>query len=85
MAVNMGAISNTALTPLSFLEPSAHVWPGKVAVIYGRRRLTYAEFAAGLDPMSRMKGTLVRSAGAISPVTVRLRNCNVPSDVALSN
>ena len=42
----MGAISYTALTPLSFLERSARVWPDKMAVIYGSRSLTYAEFAA---------------------------------------
>ncbi len=35
--------------------------------------------------MSRMKGTLARSTGAISPVTARLRSCNVRSHVALSN
>src|SRR5580692_6110912 len=55
----MGAILNTALTPLSFLERSAHVWPGKVAVIYGRRRLTYAEFAA---EAARVAGAL-RASG----------------------
>jgi acyl-coenzyme A synthetase/AMP-(fatty) acid ligase len=27
----MGSVSYTALTPLSFLERSARVWPGKVA------------------------------------------------------
>jgi fatty-acyl-CoA synthase len=59
MEVNMGAISNTALTPLSFLDRSAHVWPGKVAVIYGRRRLTYAEFAA---EAARVAGAL-RASG----------------------
>jgi fatty-acyl-CoA synthase len=42
----VGAVSYTALTPLSFLERSARVWPDKVAVIYGSQRLTYAEFAA---------------------------------------
>ena len=42
----MGEVSYTALTPLSFLERSARVWPDKVAVIYGNRRLTYAELAA---------------------------------------
>ena len=41
----MGSVSYTALTPLSFLERSARVWPGKTAVVYGRRRLTYSEFA----------------------------------------
>jgi len=42
----MGAVSEVPPTPLSFLERSARVWPGKVAVIYGSRRLTYSEFAA---------------------------------------
>jgi fatty-acyl-CoA synthase len=51
----MGSVSYTALTPLSFLERSARVWPGKTAVIYGRRRLTYSEFAA----------EVARAAGAL--------------------
>jgi len=42
----MSAVSEVPLTPLSFLERSAGVWPDKVAVIYGRRRLTYTELAA---------------------------------------
>jgi len=42
----MGAVSEVPLTPLSFLERSARVWPDKVAVIYGGQRLTYAELAA---------------------------------------
>jgi fatty-acyl-CoA synthase len=42
----MSAVSEVPLTPLSFLERSARVWPDKVAVIYGSRRLTYSEFAA---------------------------------------
>ena len=42
----MDSVSYTALSPLSFLERSARVWPGKTAVIYGGRRLTYAELAA---------------------------------------
>jgi len=49
----MGSVSYTALTPLSFLERSARVWPGKVAVIYGRRRLTYSEFAAEVEQAAR--------------------------------
>jgi fatty-acyl-CoA synthase len=60
MEVNMsGAISYTAQTPLSFLERSARVWPGKVAVVYGSRRLTYAEFAA---EAARVAGAL-RASG----------------------
>ena len=42
----MGSVSHTALSPLSFLERSARVWPDKIAVVYGRRRLTYSELAA---------------------------------------
>ncbi len=42
----MDTVSEVPLTPLSFLERSARVWPGKVAVIYGSRRLTYSDFAA---------------------------------------
>jgi fatty-acyl-CoA synthase len=49
----MGSVSYTALTPLSFLERSARVWPGKIAVIYGRRRLTYAELGAEAEQVAR--------------------------------
>ena len=49
----MGAVSEVPLTPLSFLERSARVWPGKVAVIYGSRRLTYSEFAAEVARVAR--------------------------------
>jgi fatty-acyl-CoA synthase len=49
----MGSVSYTALTPLSFLERSARVWPDKVAVIYGRRRLTYSELAAEAERVAR--------------------------------
>jgi fatty-acyl-CoA synthase len=59
MEVSMSAISYTAQTPLSFLERSARVWPGKVAVVYGSRRLTYAEFAA---EAARVAGAL-RASG----------------------
>ncbi|TKG64459.1 acyl--CoA ligase family protein [Prauserella endophytica] len=37
---------HTPLTPLSFLRRSAEVFPDKVAIAYGERRLTYREFAA---------------------------------------
>jgi len=55
----MSAISYTAQTPLSFLERSARVWPGKVAVVAGTFRLTYAEFAA---EAARIAGAL-RASG----------------------
>ena len=56
----MDPVSYTALTPLSFLERSARVWPGKTAVVYGARRLTYRELAAEAQ---RVAGAL-RASGA---------------------
>jgi fatty-acyl-CoA synthase len=55
----MGTVSEIPLTPLSFLERSARVWPGKVAVIYGGQRLTYAELAT---EVARVAGAL-RASG----------------------
>ncbi len=49
----MDSVSYTALSPLSFLERSARVWPGKTAVVYGGRRLTYCELAAGAQRVAR--------------------------------
>ena len=49
----MSAVSHTALSPLSFLERSARVWPDKIAVVYGRRRLTYSELAAEAQRVAR--------------------------------
>jgi len=49
----VGSVSYTALSPLSFLERSARVWPDKVAVIYGGRRLTYSELAAEAQRVAR--------------------------------
>ncbi|MCX5240403.1 long-chain-fatty-acid--CoA ligase [Streptomyces prunicolor] len=42
----MNAVSHTPLTPLSFLERTARVWPDKPGVIYGNRSLSYGEVAA---------------------------------------
>ncbi len=49
----MDSVSYTALSPLSFLERSARVWPSKTAVIYGARRLTYAELADEVQRVAR--------------------------------
>jgi len=62
----MSLVSNTALTPLSFLERSARVFPDKTAVVYGKARLTYRELgeeatrvahalrASGIQPGDRV-------------------------------
>ncbi|OSC23651.1 acyl-CoA synthetase [Mycobacterium vulneris] len=39
-------VSNVPLTPLALLERAAQVWPDKVAITDGERRITYREFAA---------------------------------------
>jgi len=49
----MDSVSYAALTPLSFLQRSARVWPDKTAVIYGGRRLTYAGLAAETQRVAR--------------------------------
>jgi fatty-acyl-CoA synthase len=38
-------VYRTELTPVSFLERSASVFPDKVAIVHGNRRYTYREFA----------------------------------------
>ena len=53
LKVGAGSVSYTALSPLSFLERSARVWPDKVAVVYGKRRLTYRELAAEAKRVAR--------------------------------
>ena len=50
-----GKVSITQLTPLLFLERSADVFPQRVAIVYGDRRLTYAEFA---DDAQRLASAL---------------------------
>lgn len=49
----MDRISTTPLTPLSYLERSARVWPGKLAVIDGEQRLTYSELGAAVQRMAK--------------------------------
>ena len=58
----MGSVSYTAMSPLSFLERSARVWPDKIAVVYGRRRLTYSDLAA-----EAMRVALALQASGVEP------------------
>lgn len=44
--------NDAPLTPLRFLERSAEVFPDKRAIIYGERRLTYAEFREAAERMA---------------------------------
>ncbi|MCO5310112.1 MAG: long-chain-fatty-acid--CoA ligase [Austwickia sp.] len=47
------AVYFTPLTPLSFLDRSARVFPDKTAIVYGARRRTYAQFAADATRLAR--------------------------------
>jgi fatty-acyl-CoA synthase len=49
------AVYFTPLTPLSFLDRSARVFPDKTAIVYGTRRTTYRQFA---DDATRLAGAL---------------------------
>ena len=53
------AVYKTELTPLSYLRRSADVYPEKTAVVYGERRVGYAEFA---DEVARVARAL-RASG----------------------
>jgi len=54
----MNAVSHTELTPLSFLERSARVFPTKTAVVYKSTSWTYRAFA---DEVDRIADALIAS------------------------
>lgn len=49
----MSTLSHSQLTPLRFLERSAEVFPGKVAIVHGDRRTTYRDFAREATRLAR--------------------------------
>jgi fatty-acyl-CoA synthase len=49
----MSTVSYSALTPLRFLERSAEVYPDKVAIVHGDRRMTYRDFAGEATRLAR--------------------------------
>ena len=53
------SVYRTELTPVSFLERSACVFPDKTAVVHGGRRYTYQQFA---ERVNRLASAL-RGAG----------------------
>ena len=53
MEPRLGPVYRTELTPLSFLERSALVFPEKTAIVYGDREMTYAEMAAAATRLAR--------------------------------
>lgn len=64
-----------ALTPLSFLFRSAAVYPRKTAIVHGRRKITYAQFAARVR---RFADALVRG-GLKAGETVAVMAPNIPA------
>jgi fatty-acyl-CoA synthase len=66
------------LTPLALLERTVRVFPGKCAVVYGDRRLTWLEFA---EMVGRQAGALVR-AGVRPGDRVAVLAPNVPENLA---
>jgi fatty-acyl-CoA synthase len=62
------------LTPLSFLERSAKVYPAHTAIIHGEQRLTYAQFYA----RSRKLASALASRGIGKGDTVSVMLANTP-------
>jgi fatty-acyl-CoA synthase len=68
-------VNRTELTPLLFIERAARVWPGRTAVVYGRRRFTYAELGRRV---ARFASALVK-AGLARGDRVAFLAPNVPA------
>ena len=54
-------VYRTELTPVSFLERSALVFPDKVAIVHGDRQYTYREFAERAESFpDQVLGNVIR-------------------------
>jgi fatty-acyl-CoA synthase len=73
--LDRNAANHVPLTPVSFLERAADVYPGKVAVIHGDRTFTYAEFR---DRVHRLASVLA-ARGVGRGDTVAVMAPNVPA------
>jgi fatty-acyl-CoA synthase len=62
------------LTPLAFLRRSAEVFPDKTAIVYGDRRITYADFAAAATRLAHA----LRASGVESGDRVAYLLPNIP-------
>jgi fatty-acyl-CoA synthase len=68
-------VSRTELTPVSFLERSAYVFPDKVAVVHGDRRYTYRQLE---ERVNRLASAL-RHAGLVKHDRVGFICPNIPA------
>jgi fatty-acyl-CoA synthase len=73
--LDKNAANYTPLTPLSFLERAAAVYPDKTAVIHGERRYSYREFR---ERCHRLASAL-QKAGVGSGDTVAVLSPNIPA------
>src|SRR5438132_14436682 len=73
--LGMNAANHVPLTPISFLERSADVYPDKIAVRHGRLAYTYREFTARCRQLA---STLARR-GVRRGDTVAVMAPNVPA------
>jgi len=67
--------NHAPLTPVSFLARSAQVYPDKVAVIHGERRITYRE----LEARARRFASMLRRQGVGRGDTVAIMAPNIPA------
>jgi len=70
-----GKAYRTELSPLSFLRRSARVFPDKVAVVHGERRMTYREFEESVDRLA----SALRAAGLEPGDRVAFIAPNIPA------
>jgi fatty-acyl-CoA synthase len=68
------AANHVPLSPISFLERAARIYPGRVAVIHGSRRYTYAEMA---ERAHRLASAISR-AGIAPGEVVAILAPNIP-------
>ena len=68
-------VYRTELTPVSFLERSAYVFPQKTAVVHGSRRYTYKQFEARVNPLA----SALRRAGLAKGDRVAFLCPNIPA------
>ncbi len=72
--LDKNAANFAALTPLTFLERSADVYPSRVAVVHGNARLTYAELRA----RARRLASALEGRGIRPGDTVAVMAPNIP-------
>ena len=73
--LDKNAANYQPLTPLTFLQRSAAVYPDQVAIIHGKQRTTYAQFY----DRSRKLGSALAKAGIVKGDTVSVLLANTPA------